>query len=323
MRLEGQSKAGYYPTPVAVARLIGSCLVSDGRPYLLDPCCGPGTALEEVNVSMHSRGRAVTHGVELEDERAVEAENTLEMVLRGDSLKAKVRGSYGALYLNPPYDQADGKRLELTFLWHWLRALTPEGVLVYVVPEKYLSEYEATLTAQFETLSIYRFPGEHYDAFKQVVVFGVKRPHTAAPGRLPEVAGDLSQGCCRYVVPESKSAPQLLLGGQDPELLVGEARTKGCWRRAWDLLSPPDPQTFRPPLPLRKGHVALMMASGLLNNTLVEADERRLLVRGRVYKQVVSYDEEDDKGTKHIERDVIKTEVTALDLDTAELIKVA
>ena len=68
--------------------------------------------------------------------------------------------------------------------------------------------------------------------------------------------------------------------------------------------------------------MALMMASGLLNNTLVEADGLRLLVRGRVYKQVVSYDEEDDKGTKHVERDVIKTEVTVLDLDTGHLIEV-
>lgn len=208
-------------------------------------------------------------------------------------------------------------------MWRWQRALLPGGILVYVVPEKYLPEYASTLTAQFENLSTYRFPAEHYDAFKQVVVFGVKRATPSYPSSLPEVAGDLSLACARYVVPEGKDAPQLYLTGQDPEVLVDEARTKGCWRRAWDLLTPPDPHAFRPPLPLRKGHVALMMASGLLNNTVVEADGRRLLVRGRVRKEVVSYDEEDDKGTKHIERDVIKTEVTALDLDTAELIEVA
>ena len=116
MRLEGQSKAGFYPTPLPVARLIGSCLVSDGRPYLLDPCCGPGEALETVNLAMQSRGRAITHGVELEQERAAEAEETLEMVLQGDSLKARASGSYGVLYLNPPYDQADGKRTRADLL---------------------------------------------------------------------------------------------------------------------------------------------------------------------------------------------------------------
>lgn len=323
MRLEGQAKAGFYPTPPEVARLIGSCLVSDGRPHLLDPCCGFGTALGEVNLTMQSRGRAVTHGVELESDRATEAEGVLDMVLRGDSLKARVRGSYNLLYLNPPYDQADGRRLELTFLWHWQRALQPNGVLVYVVPERYLNEYEATLTAQFQNIASYRFPTEYYDAFKQVVVFGVKRPHTAAPGRLPDIAGELTLGCCRYVVYESKSTPQLYLTGQEPEALVAEARAKGCWGRAWDLLATPDPHAFRPLLPLRKGHLALMMASGLLNNCVIEGNGRRLLVRGRVRKDVLEYDEEDDRGTKHVERDVIKTEVTALDLDTGELIEVA
>lgn len=323
MRLEGQAKAGFYPTPLEVARLIGSCLVTSADSHLLDPCCATGAALEKVRLAMQGYARNTTHGVELEQERAHEAVLNLDDVLVGDSLKVRVRGGFSLCYLNPPYDQAEGKRLELKFLWHWQRALLPGGVLVYVVPEKYLSEYEATLTAQFENLSIHRFPNEHYDAFKQVVVFGTKRATPSYPSALPEVAGDLSPACARYVVPKGNGTPQLYLTGQDPEVLVAEARTKGCWRRAWDLLNPPDSQAFCPPLPLRKGHVALMMASGLLNNTVVEANGRRLLVRGRVRKEVVSYDEEDDKGTKHVERDVIKTEITALDLDTAELIEVA
>ncbi len=323
MRLEGQAKAGFYPTPVEVARLIGSCLITGGDSHLLDPCCGEGEALETVRLCMQGYARTTTHGVELEQERAQQAVLNLDNVLVGDSLKVRVRGGFSSLYLNPPYDQADGKRLELTFLWHWQRALLSGGVLVYVVPEKYLPEYAGTLTAQFEKLSIYRFPDEHFEPFKQVVVFGVKRAMPSYPFPLPEVSGDLSRGCIRYSVPESKSAPQLYLTGQDPEVLVLEARAKGCWGRAWDLLAPPDPQAFRPLMPLRKGHLAMMMASGLLNNCVIEGEGRRLLVRGRVHKEVVSYDEEDDKGIKHIERDVIKTEVTALDLDTAELIEVA
>ena len=270
MRLEGQSKAGFYPTPLPVARLIGSCLVADGKAHLLDPCCGEGTALERVNVGMQGRGRSVTHGVELEQGRAEQAMVKLDHVLVGDSLDVKCKGGVGLLYLNPPYDQADGGSLELKFLYYWQRALLPGGVLVYVVPEKYLPDYAATLTAQFEDLAIYRFPDEHYNAFKKVVVFGVKRQVASYPERLPEVRGDLTQGCVTYTVPEGDS-PQLYLTGQDPETLVREAQDKGCWRRAWDLLNPPDPQAFRPLMPLRKGHVALMMASGLLNNTVVEA----------------------------------------------------
>jgi glycine cleavage system aminomethyltransferase T len=48
-----------------------------------------------------------------------------------------------------------------------------------------------------------------------------------------------------------------------------------------------------------------------------------LLVRGRVSKEIITIEEEDDKGKKTIERETLKTEVTALDLDTAELIEIA
>jgi len=323
MRLEGQSKAGFYPTPIEVARLIGSCLLAGGDAHLLDPCCGPGKALRAVCFYMQGYARNVTHGVELEEERAQEAAEKLDNVLVGDSLKARASGRFSLLYLNPPYDQADGGRLELTFLHHWQRSLMPGGVLVYVVPEKYLPAYAGTLTAQFERLSIYRFPDEHYDPFKQVVVFGVKREAASYPAPLPEVTGDLSQGCVSYRVPEGKDIPQLYLTGQDPEVLVAEARARGCWGRAWDLLNPPDPHAFRPLMPLRKGHLALMMASGLLNNCVIEGGGRRLLVRGRVRKEVVETEERDEKGVKTIARDVLKTEVTTLDLDTGELIEVA
>lgn len=113
MRLEGQAKAGFYPTPPEVARLIGSCLVTAGDAHLLDPCCATGAALETVRVAMHGYSRTTTHGVELEQERAQKAILELDNVLVGDSLKTRMKGGVSLLYLNPPYDQADGKRLEL------------------------------------------------------------------------------------------------------------------------------------------------------------------------------------------------------------------
>ena len=80
MRLEGQSKAGFYPTPLEVAQLIRSCLTLGGKAaHLLDPCCGPGTALETVNVGMKGHYRGITHGVELESERAAEAAYQLDI----------------------------------------------------------------------------------------------------------------------------------------------------------------------------------------------------------------------------------------------------
>ena len=60
------------------------------------------------------------------------------------------------------------------------------------------------------------------------------------------------------------------------------------------LLQALQPQTrtpFCPPIPLKKGHVAMLMASGLMGTLLIEKDGQRLLVKGRVRKtQDISYD---------------------------------
>ena len=211
MRLEGQAKAGFYPTPLEVARLIGSCLVTEGSSHLLDPCCGEGTALETVRLCMQGYARNTTHGVELEQGRAQEAVLELDNVLVGDSLKVRARGGFSLCYLNPPYDQADGKRLELKFLWHWQRTLLPDGVLVYVVPEKYLPEYAATLTAQFENLSIYRFPERALRRLQASRRIRRQASDTLIP--LVVARGSrrpLVRACARYVVPEGNGHPAAL-----------------------------------------------------------------------------------------------------------------
>lgn len=234
MRLAGEAKAGFYPTPELVARRIRSCLQSTGPMSLIDPCCGRGEALELVGQGF----RGVVHGVELESERAEAARERLDLVLQGDSLSTRVHGKYGLLYLNPPYHQAEGKRLELRFLWYWLRYLTPGGVLIYVVPEGYLPEYSKTLGANFENISIYRFPGETYEAFGQVVVFGTKRQHAGHAGTLPEVAGELEVRSATFPVPRQDELPAPYLANQDPEQLVAEAHASRLWERVWDAITP-------------------------------------------------------------------------------------
>lgn len=191
MRLGGEMQAGFYPTPEIVAKCIRSCLIPTGFSSFVDPCAGRGEALALVTASMSG----VRHGIELEQERAEAAREHLDVVLQGDSLNTRVRGKYAMMYLNPPYHQAEGRRLELAFLQHWQHYLMPGGVLIYVVPEPHLSEYEKTLTANFENLALYRFSGETYDAFRQLVIFGTKRSYADHAGTLPEIIGELELPC--------------------------------------------------------------------------------------------------------------------------------
>lgn len=79
---------------------------------------------------------------------------------------------------------------------------------------------------------------------------------------------------------------------------------------------------MRPLMPLRRGHLAVLIAAGFLNNILLEADPsassgqapRRLAVKGRTYKELVPVESGDPEV--EIEREVLRTSVVALDLRT-------
>jgi hypothetical protein len=70
-------------------------------------------------------------------------------------------------------------------------------------------------------------------------------------------------------------------------------------------------------MPLRRGHLALLIAAGFLNNVLLCDGDQRMLVKGRVHKELVPV-ESDDEDVE-IEREVLRTSVVALDLSTGVL----
>lgn len=316
MRLGGEMQAGFYPIPEFIARRIRTCLHASGPSSFIDPCAGRGEALELVTKGFVG----VTHGIELESERAAAARERLQVVLQGDALSTRVRGKYGLLYLNPPYHQAEGRRLELAFLHHWQRYLTPGGVLIYVVPEPHLADYEKTLSANFTDLAIFRFPGERYDTFKQVVIFGIKREYVTHAATLPVVTGDLEIQSAAYTIPALEETPEPYLSNQNPEALVKEAEGSRVWDRVWDAVTPQTLDSFPVPMPLRQGHIAQMLAAGMLNNTVVVGEGRRYLVRGRITRRTIRHEEDQGKAVKVTEREVLESSVQALDLETAELV---
>ncbi len=66
--------------------------------------------------------------------------------------------------------------MEYTFLNNSTRLLVRGGVLVYILPETRISEKIAKhLAGWYEALRCFRFAGEEYERFKQVVIFGVRR----------------------------------------------------------------------------------------------------------------------------------------------------
>ena len=70
-------------------------------------------------------------------------------------------------------------------------------------------------------------------------------------------------------------------------------------------------------MPLRKGHLALLIAAGMLNNVVLSQNGERLLVKGRTLKELVPVESADEDT--EVQREVIRTSVVVLDLDTGAL----
>ena len=338
-----QARMQYYPTPPSVADAIAHALTrsAPGLIRAIDPACGEGTAL--CLATTHLGDPVDRYGIELNQQRAEIARTKLTRTLHSDIRTTRVaNGAFGLCFLNPPYDHEiaaapdeAAQRLELHFLQASLRYLAPAGVLVYLISDRRLGQRITSLLAyQLERIQVFRFPPEEYARFRQIVLFGTRKP---TPCREDQVLGmlraihigtlvppDLPTSLDPpYPVPVSPRVPHLLFQNLalDPEDLVREIDQYGAYAATFHRLHPDtDAERLRPLMPLRRGHLALVLASGHLNNELV-TDPRgtRLLVKGRTEKAVSRSEERAEDGSTIItERDLLKIVITALDLRSGE-----
>ena len=108
----------------------------------------------------------------------------------------------------------------------------------------------------------------------------------------------------------------------DPVAAAAEARRSGLWANTeiTDSLWPARDNRTRPLMPLRRGHMAMLVAAGFLDNLVLEADGRRILVKGRTGKEMVMVE---DAPEKEVHRERLVTTVVALDLEDGEIEDIA
>ena len=334
MRLEAQAKAGFYPTPPAVVEIITTWIgeKTPGVRRLLDPCCGTGEPAARIGAAAGCEAC----GVEIHTERAKTAKNLLSKVVAGDLFSVRARpGSFSILYLNPPYDfDAEDGRTELSFLKHTLPYLTPRGLLLFVLPQKRITTRTArVLSAYFEDLKIRKFPTDEFQSFGQIVIAGLKRERTEVNG---DVLANLTQ--IQFMdLPEmhrkefSFTVPAV---GRDffirsaefgPDELAEELNASPLWKEPSLGLVVEEEQirpAIQPLMPPRKAHLAMLIAAGLINNQILEANGRRLLIKGTAKKVIDRFEEETENGIKITERERIVTQINAFDLITGEYLQI-
>ncbi len=334
-RLASIAKAGFYPTPERVVGWIGNhVLPSQERGRLLDPCCGEGIAAQHLAQIWNLE----SYGIEIDADRAQASAKRLHKVLNLDYAAARIPpNSFQVLYLNPPYspDEGEAKRVEYRFLRDTGKWLQPRGILIYIIPQYRLDARMARhLATYYRELTAYRFPDPEYDDFSQMVVFGILRQ---APlfdegvalrllqqcrGQLPILPKHISE---HYEIPPPLETRFYFRGNQiDVEEALKEATQAGIWHssewRAW--MEPQNElDALQPLMPLKKGHLAMLIAAGLLQNLVLEKetatfDRTSLLIKGRTYK-VIEEVESDDEN-EDVQHDRFVTEIVAVNLQTGE-----
>jgi len=110
-----------------------------------------------------------------------------------------------------------------------------------------------------------------------------------------------------------------------PDELAQELKESSLWKEpALGLLEEEEHtrQAIQPLMPPRKAHLAMLIAAGLINNQILEANGRRLLIKGTAKKVIDRFEEETEKGIKITERERIVTQINAFDLKTGEYLQI-
>ncbi len=337
MRLAGQLKGGYYPTPPRVIDYIRSLLMApirysrnrDQIVRLLDPCCGPGDALRQLADSLSRSMTVETYGVELQTERAQQAAEQLDHVLASDLFRCSIANrTFNLIWLNPPYDHdREDKRVEHAFLTHCSRYLEPDGVLVYIIPRAQIATSARFLTTNYARVRAWAFPQPEIEQFNQVVVIGLRKEQPRPDARaMNDLLGSIDE-----LAPLRQDLQPVYDVGHSPpgaamfttrvidfEKAVAEARARGLWTQEeiTEAFWPPTDRSTRPLMPLRKGHLAMLVAAGFLDNLELETADSRVLVKGRTTKEMVLVEEGE---THDVFREQLHTSVVTLDLDSGRI----
>jgi superfamily II DNA or RNA helicase len=309
---------GYYPTTTCVVELLKTYFQPAETGRLFDPCAGEGTAASILAKALNCQ----SWGAELSPVRAALAAELMDRLFNAPWGSCHLTGeSITLLFLNPPYSHdrlGDQKRLELEFLKSTTPKLVRGGALVYIVPHQLLRDLDVAshLAGYYENITVYRYPDTE---FNQVIVLGLKRlkfkmPSGEEVGQVqawaeiePPMLVDLAEPMYSLLPSSDKGA-----GGQpirftrldwQPEEVVDATQKRGVLvSKEWlDLLNPSRAlgEFKQPVMPLKKGHIAMLMASGMMGTLrLNDEDGKPILVKGRVVKVTEKVEEKTSKDGK-------------------------
>ena len=298
-RLMNNVKMGYYPTdPDNIDLLLHGIQFPAGvTTNLLDPCCGCGKALRQ----LAQGNNCYTYGVELDENRAQEAQTRLHRVGFGSFFHSRIsHEAFHLLFLNPPYlsvlnENGGRSRHEKRFLIESLPFLTLGGLLIYIIPYYRLTpDICRILQDNFEDLSVWRFTDSEFKKFKQVAILGKRKHRDVEPqdtswleqyGVMPDTIpylADLPEK--KYAIPAQPLTVNTFKGEKfNQKELEQQLRRSDSFTQMM-ARSELDSGIKRPLLPLSISQIGLIGGSGMING-LIQCDSPHI-IKGRIVKVV-------------------------------------
>ncbi len=311
---------------------------------IIDPCCGESHAIRQISEGL-GVPQSYVYAVELDLGRYKAAKELMpEAQICGPAsfMGTQISGySFSLAYVNPPFDSelGGGRREEQAFVMRATHLLGNKGVLVLVMPVGKLMgnrQFIQYLDSYYEDIQIYRFPDGHRP-FSEIVLIGRKRK-IELPIDAMEKFGTLHQRQWQWsTYLHAEDLPPL--GAVQPKSWRGN---QPSWDRAdevqtWAIERGWRPGTFkkvamteeelvetvensplgkhltevvpraipRPPLPLDRGHLGLILASGILDG-VVESPHGPHVVRGSSTK-VEYFNREASDSTEDPETGAVTT----------------
>ena len=312
MRLEGQAKMGFYPTPENELEKIFNMINPQGTITAIDPCAGDGRALKWIKEHYEN---SITVGIELEKGKFEEyIKGKFDITYNADALNEIVSANGWAdlLFLNPPYDDDvySSVRLENLFLDRYTSVLAVGGLLIFIVPEKIIENSISNLILEYEPLVLYKFEDQIYNQWVFIgrkkgrkSLFSYKKDKPFKPAdikRFYYVKGYYYERLFGEFLPISKI--ELKGKGRKPKIKslhidreeLKKKLTDDSFNEFAEIHDHLKAVSVEPITYPREGHLAVLLSAGLVNG---QVDENTWVMGSVSYKSFSNTEEEinDDK----------------------------
>jgi len=301
--------------PISLARKIASYAKGNTGARVLDCQCGEGNALRLLG----QQWECATYG--LDDPLPGLAGIGITQTLRGTLDSVKVSdGSMSAVLVWLPDDSRSLREREPTALVQRAAEVCAyHGVLVFIGSPVVFDQglLTAALRRMEDVLLARAWPWA-----PDLILMG-RRADAGGSVRAKDLLDQIARGAGPVL--EEGASPRYELPAVSGQLIFSPttlsyadaleaARREGIWTQSKfaSVLYRKATRQLQPAMPLRRGHLGLLVAAGAFGTLLVRRGNQRLLLRGRTYKR--TYEAGDAGRGGRIATEVFATDAAVLDL---------